>query len=258
MPRAHLVHGFNIFDEGKKTIAKLEPYFREHDLDVHIYSYGWLGLMGVFFLNPRVVEKLLPQVAPGDIAIGHSNGCLIIHMAARYGAPFRKVSYINPALTSKVPLADHVDGVDVWHNDGDHVVKFATWLRVLFPWAPLGDPLWGDMGARGFQSSKYEDCSYKPTHGVSKIIHWINIFCIKHPNILFVLRLLFFPLGFAYWIFIGPLEFLFTVLINNYWIKAETANVSLANAHDFRYFLYAFLGPVFVWAVIFAAWKYVT
>jgi len=67
-------------------------------------------------------------------------------MAARLGAPFKGLVYVNPALRSNAPLAPQVEWCDGYFNDGDHVVKFAAVLRLLAPWAPLGDRMWGDMG----------------------------------------------------------------------------------------------------------------
>ena len=181
MSKAFLIHGFNVKDQGKNTIVKLKPYLDSDEYDVEVFSYGWLGLMGVFYLNPRIVKQLLKKVSKGDVALCHSNGCLIAHMAARFGAPFRILVYINPALNSNVPLGENVDKLHVIHTENDNAVKMAAWLRALMPWAPLGDSLWGDMGARGYQPGKYLNSDFNPKGRINRLIHYINITWSKFP-----------------------------------------------------------------------------
>ncbi|MBE0421987.1 hypothetical protein [Pseudoalteromonas nigrifaciens] len=249
MPKTILIHGFNVSDEGKGTTSKLAPYLNNEEFEVEIFLYGWLGLMGVYFINPRVVKQLLDKVSPGDVGVGHSNGCLILHMAAHYGAPFSKVIYINPALKSNVSFATQIDKVFVIHTDGDMAVKFASWLRALIPWAPLGDPMWGDMGARGHQTKKYQESEYNPIGVINKLIYRINILCIKAPILLHTLRLFFVPVGLFYWFILGPVEFLITYFRNN--IIGSNADYALnfSRIEDLRFTLFSFVIPIITWSV---------
>ncbi|WP_157117918.1 hypothetical protein [Oceanicoccus sagamiensis] len=250
MTKAILVHGFNIADQGKNTISKLTPYFQERGIKVENFSYGWIGLMGVYFLNPRIVQQLINKVSPGDIGVCHSNGCVIVHMAAHQGAPFRKAVYINPALNSNASIAPHLENVDVWCNDGDLPVKFGAWLRVLVPWAPLGDPLWGDMGARGYQSNSYVESEYIPSGRVNRLIHWLNILCFKNPVLLLSLRILCAPLALAYWFILGPTEFAITYYRNNVTSNNTEINLDLSRHEDNKFFFYSLAVPIITWGLV--------
>jgi len=250
MTTVHLVHGFNVSDGGKKTVAILEPYITEQSMKARVFSYGWLGLMGVYYLNPRIVKQLISRVKEGDSGIGHSNGCVIIHMAAFYGAPFKNVAYLNPALNSNVPLAPQIEKASVFYNDGDNAVKVATWLRELMPWAPLGDPVWGDMGARGYQPGKYIESTYKPEGIISKIIHTLNLMCIKHRVLLYLLRVLIAPLAIIYWLFLGPIEVIATFYINNIKSNNPDALLDIKRIEDKRFVINAFIIPALIWSIV--------
>ena len=62
MKTTHLVHGFNVSDEGRRTVAKLKPYVSESEKKADVFTYGWLGLMGVYYLNPRIVRQFIPRM----------------------------------------------------------------------------------------------------------------------------------------------------------------------------------------------------
>lgn len=138
----HLVHGFNVRDGGKGSIAKLAPAFTSADFEVVTFAYGWLFLARVRFGTSKLARKLAASVRPGDIGVGHSNGCNLLNEAAWLGAPFAHLVYINPALDSDAALAPQVKSLDVWHSPSDAAVRVA---RVLW-FHP-----WGDMGAVGYQ-----------------------------------------------------------------------------------------------------------
>lgn len=142
MPRAILVHGFNVYDGGRNTIGRLVPYLEAAGYDVRIFRYGWLGLVSVRLFNQRFAELLADMSNPDDVMIGHSNGCCLLHLAAQHRARFRKVVYINPALDRAAPLAPQVGALHVWHSPSDAPVAWARWLP---------DHPWGDMGAWGYQ-----------------------------------------------------------------------------------------------------------
>lgn len=95
MAAIHLLRGFNVSDGGKTIVARLMPYLESSGHTAQIFSYGWIGLMGAWFLNPRIVKQLLPRVGPDDIGIGHSNGCVLLHRAAHLGAPFKGLIYMG-------------------------------------------------------------------------------------------------------------------------------------------------------------------
>ena len=186
----HLVHGFNVFDGGEKTVARLKPYLvKSSEYSAQVFSYGWIGLMGAWFLNPRIVKQLIARVGANDIGYGHSNGCALLHRASHLGAPFIGLIYINAALKSDAARAPQVKWIDVYCNDGDHAVKFAALLRLLAPWAPLGDSLWGDMGAKG--ATRGASASpYTPRGNLNDMMYRINMSALRCPWLLWLLRMI--------------------------------------------------------------------
>lgn len=149
MTTVHLVHGFNVTDGGKRTTDRLAPFFRGAGLSTRQHDYGWIGLLGVRFANPRIAARIVPSVKPGDIGCGHSNGCLILAMAADLGAPFAGLVFINPALETERAIARHVKWVHVYHNRGDVPVEAAQALDAL-PWNWGHRHPWGSMGNVGY------------------------------------------------------------------------------------------------------------
>ena len=142
--RVILVHGFNVADDGEKTVGQLQPFFEDEGCKVKRFPYGWRGLLGVRFGNPGLAKILAAMADEGDIAVGHSNGCAIIHEASRLGAQFAGIVYINPALDDDSALPAHIPVLHVWHSPSDSPVKWARWL----PWHS-----WGDMGADGYKGT---------------------------------------------------------------------------------------------------------
>lgn len=139
--RVILVHGFNVRDGGRGSIGKLAPYFTSAGFEVLRFDYGWRGLLGVRFGNEGVAKKLIAITQPGDVIVGHSNGCCVAHLAAHTGARFGPCVYINPALDADARLAPQVPSLDVWFSPSDTPVRFARFL----PFHP-----WGDMGRKGY------------------------------------------------------------------------------------------------------------
>lgn len=144
--RVWLVHGFNVKDEGARSVSKLAKYFEEAGYQPKLFRYGWTGLLGVRFFDKRFAQLLKDAAETGDYVVGHSNGCCIAHLATQMGAPFTRMVYINPALNRDAPLAKQVGYLDVWHSPSDQPVK---WSRLL----PFHR--WGDMGAVGY-CGKYD------------------------------------------------------------------------------------------------------
>ncbi len=142
MARVILIHGFNVRDGGNATVGKLRPFFEQAGFSVMQPRYGWTFLLGVRLLDKRFATLVADLTEPGDVYVGHSNGCCIAQLAAEMGAPVSQMVYINPALDRDTFLPRHVGRLHVWHSPADGPVRFARWL----PWHR-----WGDMGAVGYQ-----------------------------------------------------------------------------------------------------------
>ncbi len=154
--RVILLHGFNVTDEGCATVGKLAPYFERRGFAVKRPRYGWRGLLGVRFLNNTFGRLVADLSEPGDIVVGHSNGCAIAVKALEHGAIFDQLVLINPALDSDYEFPANVRRVHVWHSPSDAPVRFAKWL----PWHS-----WGDMGAVGYTGDDPRVVSYDKERG---------------------------------------------------------------------------------------------
>lgn len=139
---AWLLHGFNVSDHGVGSIEQLRPLV-ESSQGVKCLSlaYGWRGLAGCRLFNPRTARALANLSRPGDIGIGHSNGCAIINQATiEPGCWLSRVMYIQPALDEWRRPFD-VKAWQVFSNSGDLATIAAAWR----PWSS-----WGKMGHTGY------------------------------------------------------------------------------------------------------------
>ena len=144
--RAILVHGYNVKDGGAGTTDALRPLFEAAGYEVLEFDTGWRGLFMVRFGNAKRARRLARMIKPGDLLIGHSDGCNLINLAswnlANGSRPTPKlVAYVNPALDRDTQLAPQIDGAIVCHTPSDNVVKVAKLL-------PFHN--WGSMGAYGY------------------------------------------------------------------------------------------------------------
>ena len=147
---ALLVHGFNVRDNGAGTIARLSPYLLTRGSDTVVFRMGWMEIVQVYTQNKRHAKRLaeaarnakLNDRSQPVIALGHSNGCAVIHLATTlYDAPIDKIAYLNPALEKQLAPGEQVQCVDVWYSPSDTPVKWARWLP---------KHVWGEMGRTGY------------------------------------------------------------------------------------------------------------
>jgi len=152
--RIWLVHGFNVKDRGKNTVQKLGQKLKERiSLDVENFTYGWTGLFGASFYSDNFATSLANLTDEGDIAIGHSNGCNVIHQAAEQGGTFRQTFFIAPALDRSTTFPLNVEECHVLHSKRDKVL----YLGSLIPFHP-----WGTMGKYGAIPEKYKNIDCTP------------------------------------------------------------------------------------------------
>lgn len=124
MKTVYLFHGI-LNDNGKNSTDKLRPYLERAGFHVIEADYGEVAPT-----NTRVTNKALARIIAGmaevdSYAIGHSNGCALIHLATHQGAHFKKVVYINPALKPDLVPSKLVEQVYIYHSRDDHAVDFA-------------------------------------------------------------------------------------------------------------------------------------
>lgn len=144
--QALLVHGVNIWDGGRATVGELRGYFAARDVAYHILKYGHINPITTRFKNSNIAKKVADFANNSDqpiLAVGHSNGCCIIHLAIQlYGANIEHAIFINPALDIETNLG-HKTTFDVWHSPSDIPVRLAR----LLPKSKFRP--WGAMGAYG-------------------------------------------------------------------------------------------------------------
>ena len=139
--RIWLVHGFNVMDGGRGTIDQLIPFLEKDGHEVLQFDYGWTFLFGARLGNKGRAKKLAKLIQLGDVAIGHSNGCAIIHRASHLSAPFKQIVYISPALDGELtPSWITVRDLSVYYSPSDNYVRKANYIPFV---------IWGDMGATG-------------------------------------------------------------------------------------------------------------
>lgn len=141
MARARLIHGFNVTDSGKSTVGMLEPELYERGIAPVRFRYGWLFILGVLFYTRSIARRLARETEPGEILIGHSNGCYVAHRAIKqFGAPAKGCIFIAPALDCDADLEKRIKHVDVYHDPDDCIVALAGYVPPL---------KWGRMGQIG-------------------------------------------------------------------------------------------------------------
>jgi hypothetical protein len=138
-----LLHGFNVKDGGGSTIGRLLSLLP----NARVWSYGWLGLLGVRFFNARIANMLAASLTDGCVVIAHSNAAAIVQRALQLdNCPhIERLVLIRPALDSDAVFGDRVDRVDVFHHADDMPVSASRFI-------PCHE--WGDMGAVGYEGAE--------------------------------------------------------------------------------------------------------
>lgn len=143
-----LVHGFNVKDGGKGTIGRLLPFFTARGWDTVLFKMGFINLVEIYTENNKYAKRLAESAVNAKrlgqrvVAVGHSNGCAVIHLAVtKYAAPIDSVTYINPALDNTLKPAEQVKKWSVWYSPSDWPVKLARFMP---------RSIWGQMGATGY------------------------------------------------------------------------------------------------------------
>lgn len=158
--RAILIHGFNVADGGASTTGLLRAGLEDLGLEVVEFETHWRpgllrDLLSVRFGNAKRARRLAAIIRPGDLLIGHSNGCALIDQATwllassrGWAAPDVAAMYLNPALDVDAPLAPQVKGAWIFHTASDKIVGLASRL-----WKSR----WGSMGRDGYRPGPTED-----------------------------------------------------------------------------------------------------
>jgi len=131
---------------GKSGLLGLVPFFQAEGFECKVPDYGLITACETRIVNPLIERTLKPYLDPGDVYVGHSNGCAIGYDLMTGGAGFRAAAFINAALERniKVPAGTFVD---VYFNCGD----LATEAAILAECLGIASPVWGEMGHAGYE-----------------------------------------------------------------------------------------------------------
>ena len=143
--RITLLHGIHTSGSNQPPEA-LIPYLPP---PVFYPDYGFELAVATRILNPMIEGCIGPYIEPGDVMIGHSNGCAIIYDLLRQGAKPSGLVLINAALEQDITLPAFVQWCDVYYNPGDTVTEAARIAAEL----GLVDVYWGQMGHGGYKGT---------------------------------------------------------------------------------------------------------
>ncbi len=140
--RILLVHGWNIRDRGERTMGGIRDELAARGFDVVLLSPGHLrGWRETRHRSRQLAKTWAVQTKPGDVLVGHSNGCRIAwEMSQHPGCLADLAVWIQPALDGYLLPGRCIRRCLVLWNRNDRVV----WWARLLPWSD-----WGDMGRRG-------------------------------------------------------------------------------------------------------------
>jgi hypothetical protein len=140
----HLIHG--IHTEPTSQVKGLIGYLLEAGFEVAYPEYGYELALETRVVNSMLVGTLLPYIKPGDILIGHSNGCAIAYHLMLLGAPAEGAIFINGALETNIIRPGTCKWIDVYSNQGDTLTEAA----MLGARLGLVDSVWGELGHLGY------------------------------------------------------------------------------------------------------------
>lgn len=148
---SHLIHGFNVLDGGKDTVVRLTPYLELGGHKTKAHDYGWVDMFRLRCRNDEAVQRIAPHVRPGDILVGHSNGCLVAWRLIQEGVRPGAVVCIQPALRRDTPWPEDLP-VLCLYNERDWVVILGrAWSRFVSVVNPFRNRHgWGAAGRHGF------------------------------------------------------------------------------------------------------------
>lgn len=176
--RAILAHGFNVSDGGAGSTDLLRAGLELQGIEVVEFDTKWKrglirDLLSVRFGNAKRARRLAKMIRPGDLLIGHSNGCALIDLATWQLAdmvtpPKVAAIYLNPALDSDSDLAPQVKECLVFYTATDKTVGLARRLIAS---------RWGAMGRDGYQAHELDDADERyinikyENHGIMRAGH---------------------------------------------------------------------------------------
>jgi len=159
LPTVHILHGIHR-DNPETGPGNWTKYFNDAGFNVKVWDYGKVyALTARFFVNPDVVKRVKKEIYPGDILLGHSNGCAIIaDVCDDIGIMVGGVILLNPALNVNRRIACDVPWIHVYCNESDMAVAAGKWYRRINPISWVFRHPYGEQGRYGpdFNDKRYQ------------------------------------------------------------------------------------------------------
>ena len=140
MKNVYFLHGVETLD-AKNSIGLLSEYFHMPPFKSFILDYGWIPIVLANFLNFFILKKLKKEVVPGQICLGHSNGCALFWMLA-HKIDIEGLILVNPALDNDVEFPASIRFIHIYWSPKDEI----SWLSQFVPFSA-----WGLMGQTGYR-----------------------------------------------------------------------------------------------------------
>lgn len=133
MPKVLIVHG--ISTDGTDNTDRLAAELVSSGLQVLPVKYHPVRWYNARHRADSVARTLMGHYDPGDSAIGHSFGCLVLYRAMEMGARFGRVVFFGAAMERDIRIPVH--GCDRLLNVTNPYDRALSAGRML-PWHPFG------------------------------------------------------------------------------------------------------------------------
>ena len=157
--KVHLIHGIHSHPGSPELLI---PYLVQAGLQVAYPDYGYELALETRLLNPMIQGALAPYIEPGDLLVGHSNGCAMAYELMAGGCPAIGAVFINGALETSWGLPGTCRWADVYYNQGDSITEVARLAEEL-GWVASA---WGELGHLGYTGTDSRvaniDCGRTP------------------------------------------------------------------------------------------------
>ena len=140
----HLIHG--IHTEPTSPVKGLVPHLVAAGWKVRYPEYGYELALETKIINQMISGTIAAYVEPGDILIGHSNGCALAYAIMQTGIKVGGAVFINGALENNFPRPPGCPWIDVYFNQGDEITRAAQLGEEL----GIVTPIWGELGHSGY------------------------------------------------------------------------------------------------------------
>lgn len=130
-----IVHGIHTNDTDG-WMYYIRDRFTEAGWDARVWTYGNVNALTTRLFNPGRADNLAAILEPGEVVLGHSNGCTLTYMASQK-VPLGGAILLNPALDRDKVVAPPCPWINLYKNKFDVAVKLAGFIP-KHPWGPQG------------------------------------------------------------------------------------------------------------------------